>query len=535
MRAFIKIHAVFFLVITAFIALKIPYLFYPYFWDESWSYAPGVQLMFQHGPSLSPSAIDSFYSRGHPLLFYASAASWMLVWGKSALSLHSFALFLSVALLATIYYTVYNIYSKNVGIIATILFATQILFFVQSTLLLPEVMLALWSLLALYSYVKNNHWMLLAASTALLFTKESGAIIALIIGMHALWRYASVPAQRPIVIKLLGALIGACASIGLFFLVQKQQLGWYFYPLHLQLIQTEWLHFKGTVRFELEILLLQQNRIWISLCVTLGMIAHAIKTNNKTMLFAIACIVALLYIFIFERFGYITRKALMPAIALNIIYILYMYYKSLGEQYLASYRFSLLALLCVDGYLIFSGYNFFTNRYLLVAMVFLTVILAGWIHYWLIQLPRYASVLMGLVLIISGWNAYRTSTAITDCEMGAFPAMRLQEAVVNYCIKNKLQNYHIATPSNMEYVHLTNALSGFLGNHPPFKQVTPTVNNATELYIIDNIETDTSVKNRGTAANQHIDTTLIVEGQPFQLLQSIRIDSLWAAFYKKLP
>jgi len=533
MLAFLKKHIFFLLVILAFIALKIPALLYPYFWDESWSYAPGVQLMFQHGPSLSPSAIDTFYSRGHPLLFYASAASWMLVWGKSALSLHCFALFLSVVLLASIYYSISKIYSKTAGILATIILATQILFFVQSTMLLPEVMLALWAVMALYSYIQCKPWVLFLATTALLFTKESGAIIAFIIGLHAMVRYITVPSQRPISLKILGALSGSAAAIILFFIVQKQQLGWYFYPLHTQLIQTEWLHFKGTVRFELEILLLQQNRLWISLIMTLGMAIYAIKTNNKTLLFAIICITSLLYIFIFEIFGYITRKGLLPLIAFNILAVNYMYYKSLGEQYLATYRLSALALLCVIGYLIFSGYNFFTNRYLIVALVFLTIVLAGYIHYWLLQLPRFTPMILGLALMASGWQAYSSSTAITDCEMGAFPAMRLQEDVVNYCLKNKLQNYHITTPSHMQYVHLTNPYTGFLGKNKPLPMVSQTVNNQTEYYIVDNIEPDTTIKPYNAAIRQKIDTALLLDGIYFQLQQSIRIDSLWAAIYKK--
>lgn len=533
MLAFLKKHIIFLLLILAFIALKTPALIYPYFWDESWSYAPGVRLMFQHGPSLSPSAIDTFYSRGHPLLFYASAASWMLVWGKSAYSLHCFALFLSIALLGTIYFTISQIYSKTAGLLATVLLATQILFFVQSTLLLPEVMLALWAVMALYAYIQSKPWVLFLATSALLFTKESGAIIAFIIGLHALWRYITVPSLRPISLKILGALSGSAATIILFFIVQKQQLGWYFYPLHTQLIQTEWLHFKGTVRFEIEILLLQQNRLWISLIATFGMSAYAVKTNNKTLLFSIICITGLLYIFIFEIFGYITRKGLMPVIAFNILAIHYMYYKSLGEQYLASYRFSALALICVIGYLIFSGYNFFTNRYLMVALVFLTIVLAGYIHYWLLQLPRFTPLIFGLAFMALGWQAYTASTAVTDCEMGAFPAMRLQESVVNYCLKNKLQNHQITTPSHMQFVHLTNPYTGFLGKNKPFEKVSQTVNNQTEYYVIDNIEPDTIIKPYNATLRQQIDAALVLDGISFQLQHSIRIDSLWAAIYKK--
>ena len=96
MLQYLKTRWELFLVLAIFIAVKLPALHYPFYWDESWSYAPGVKLMYLHGPSLMPNAIDLFYSRGHPLLFYASAASWMRLFGDSHISQHAFCLFLSI-------------------------------------------------------------------------------------------------------------------------------------------------------------------------------------------------------------------------------------------------------------------------------------------------------------------------------------------------------------------------------------------------------------------------------------------------------
>ena len=92
-----------FIILLVFVALKIPHLHYAYFWDESWPYAPALRAMYLHGPGLMPNAIDPELSRGHPLLFHALAATWMKIFGTSHVSLHSFALLISILFLIFIY------------------------------------------------------------------------------------------------------------------------------------------------------------------------------------------------------------------------------------------------------------------------------------------------------------------------------------------------------------------------------------------------------------------------------------------------
>src|SRR6185312_16370159 len=103
MLQFLKTRWELLLVLSVFIILKIPALHYPFFADESWSYAPGVKLMYLHGPSLMPNAIDLLYSRGHPLLFYAAAAAWMKIFGVSHIAQHTFSLLISLLLIAAVY------------------------------------------------------------------------------------------------------------------------------------------------------------------------------------------------------------------------------------------------------------------------------------------------------------------------------------------------------------------------------------------------------------------------------------------------
>src|SRR5271170_3215814 len=99
MAEFFKNRWVLFLVLIVFILCKIPHLHYPYYWDESWPYAVAIRDMYLHGVSLMPTAIDPELSRGHPLFFHAIAAIWMHIFGNSHISMHSFALTISVLFL----------------------------------------------------------------------------------------------------------------------------------------------------------------------------------------------------------------------------------------------------------------------------------------------------------------------------------------------------------------------------------------------------------------------------------------------------
>lgn len=100
---FLKSRWVLVLVLVIFTILKIPHLLYPFYWDESWPYVPAIKAMYHHGISLLPNSIDPIISRGHPLFFHAIGALWMNIFGTSNLSLHCFALFISVSFLITIF------------------------------------------------------------------------------------------------------------------------------------------------------------------------------------------------------------------------------------------------------------------------------------------------------------------------------------------------------------------------------------------------------------------------------------------------
>ncbi len=164
------------LAILVFVIAKIPYLHYAFYWDESWVYAPAVYLMYAHGPSLMPDAIPEEFSRGHPLLFPMACATWMKVFGKSHVSMHSFALLISVTLAITVYEILLKIFSQRVALLGLAMLLFNVFFFVNSGAVLTDITIALLAFLSLYCYLKQRHVLTSVFLSMLFFTKESGLV-----------------------------------------------------------------------------------------------------------------------------------------------------------------------------------------------------------------------------------------------------------------------------------------------------------------------------------------------------------------------
>ena len=474
--------------VIAFVIIKIPVLHYPFFWDESWSYAPGVKLMYQHGPSLMPNAIDLYYSRGHPMLFYAAAAVWMHIFGPSLVSQHCFGLFISVLLLISVYEVCLRLFNKNVALLGLLLVSGQVIFFVQSTMLLPEVMIALLSLLTLYYYATQKYWQTFLACTALVFTKESGMTLGLVLGAHACiycFSKTATPTQK---LKNFLPVMGAGICIGAFFLLQKKLNGWYLFPEHTGLIDMSWGMFKGKLRFCAEIIFYQQFRGWVFLFLMLLSALAAIKTKNFR--YALPAIIGLLvYMYIGEHMGYITRRLFIPFIFSVLVYTVYTFNKLNSDTKSDANRFLYLTLFYLGAYLSFSSLNFFTNRYLFCTIV-LFLILAAWaLEIVTSQLKNtYVFLLCDCAVIIA--CAFKFSTAVNDTSMGMYPAMEVQQDIVNYFETNKLYTKEISAYSQLQRVHLTRPFTGFRHTTDSFIHVVPNPTPTTDYIIQDNIEAD---------------------------------------------
>jgi 4-amino-4-deoxy-L-arabinose transferase-like glycosyltransferase len=145
-----------FSLVLILILIKVSYLQIPFYWDEAWSYAMAIFDMANHGPTLIPGHANEWFTRGHPLFFYFIASSWLVIFGKSVVSAHIFALLISCLSLYLIHFCCRKLFSVSIANIVAITLMSQIMFIAQSTLLLPEIFLMGLSVWVFYLYFQKK-------------------------------------------------------------------------------------------------------------------------------------------------------------------------------------------------------------------------------------------------------------------------------------------------------------------------------------------------------------------------------------------
>ena len=496
MSGFLKTYAALVCVLLLFIFFKIPHLSYPYYWDESWPYAPAIHEMAQHGISIMPNALDAELSRGHPLFFHALAALWMIVFGSSHVAMHSFALTISVLFLIAIYQTGLTMFNKRVAILALVLVASQELFFVQSSFVLFEMLVACLAFLSLAFYVRRYFFLASVCLTALFYTKESGLVMGFVLGLDALIHAFNKKEQLKIRLLQLLSVAIPCLLILVFFVIQKYQRGWYIFPLYSGLIEHSWPAFWYKFRIAcIKGAFYENYKYLYFLFLTVLAIAATVKKMNPRYLVLILPTIIIYYFVDDMRAG-----RLLPPIPFFIVFIgaLALFLKVYtGRQFLAhdnQKKYMLLVAAFVFCFLCFSTMNYFTYRYLIVAIVPLLFFVAVYTD---ILLSRTYSWLfwpsLGIILFISYWN-FKTSSSYGDANLGAYDGMDVQKGVVRYLEQNNYFEKVIGTGSFLDQQHLTNPATGFLSTNKVFSKVKWKIDSTTQLAIFNNMEADDRYK-----------------------------------------
>lgn len=222
------------LLCLSFFFLKIFNLYTPLFHDELGFYGRAFFYMLDHGPSIMPGDIDPYLSRGHPLFFTFFVSFISNLFGQSYVPARLVIILLSIALLITTYFLGKEISNQKVGLLAAFCLSFQPIFFAQSTMILPEVMMALLTTLSVLFYIRKQYgWYFLFASL-LILTKETGIILFAGVALNEWYQN-----RFKITLKLIGNVIKWSIPFGwfiVFLLVQKYQNGWYLFPYHVGLI-----------------------------------------------------------------------------------------------------------------------------------------------------------------------------------------------------------------------------------------------------------------------------------------------------------
>lgn len=222
----------FFLALVIFIIAKIPALYLPYFWDELGVYSRSSMYLAEHGLSLLPADLPPELSRGHPLLFPFIYGLAYKLFGLNVVVGHSVSLIVSILLVCSVYYIISKEKNRLAGLLAAVLLMVQPVFFAQSVMVLPEIMLALLCLWAVYTCYKKQ-WLLFAVfAAAAIMIKESAIILPAFAIVYAI--VLKLRGDDTVSLKYAALIVSPWFLFGMFLLVQKVQNGWYFFPLHIE-------------------------------------------------------------------------------------------------------------------------------------------------------------------------------------------------------------------------------------------------------------------------------------------------------------
>lgn len=228
-----------FVTAIALVIFKIPQLALPAYWDEGFPYVYGIRYLADHHLTMLPDEMPPLYSTGHPTLFYFLSAAWMRLFGTGITAAHVFPLLISVVLLFAVYRFGKTFVSPWAGAIAASLLASRTIFITQSGFLLPEMLVALFTILALQSWLQKKKAGYILWASLLLLTKEPGLVLIAILGLIDLIE-AFRDKEQSWKKKVTGLALTAAPVIPaiLFFIIQRIQMGWFFFPRHINSFHT---------------------------------------------------------------------------------------------------------------------------------------------------------------------------------------------------------------------------------------------------------------------------------------------------------
>jgi hypothetical protein len=454
------------LAIVTFVLIRSFNLDLPMFWDEAWVYGPAVRAMAAEGPSLLPNAIDPALTRGHPLLFHALASLWAMVAGTSNLSLHLFALLVSTLTLFATYRVGSRLASPLVGAASTVMLALDEAFLAQSGILLPEVLLGLFVLLAIHHAIARNIIGYLVFASCALLTKESALVMVMALLTWQVVLLIMGQGGRDTA-RWMGITVVPLLLAGLFFVVQYVQLGWVFYPEHLGMMSFDPkdVHYKFKLAFNL--LFDHQGMEWTTYA--FGMVAPLLWRGWKRWM---GVLVALLYV---AAVKVLTGRWPMPPLP-TIIVTLLCFGVIFGLQFIRLHElrpregtFAAIGIVLVLGFLLFSALNFFADRYLVPLLPVIAIGMCIVIHATAVGYSTWAFPGTMLVLLTIRGLAIGGDDKVGDTRLAYIDLIHVHQQLIGHLEEDGAEDAPVRT-SFTETVYLTDTAAGYLSG-PAFTRV----------------------------------------------------------------
>lgn len=460
------------LIVILFVLSRLGNLNLPFYWDEAWSYATAVFDMHENVLAILPGDANPNLTRGHPLLFYFLAALWMKLFGTSLVAIHLFPLIISCIFLITIYKIVLSLFNKESAMIALLWFALQSIFLAQSTLLLPEIMLALFTLLSFYFYYMKKWIWFSIFSILLVMTKETGMVLIAALFLDKIllekWFNRNSPRSWPLLIRELAVLCIPVVAFATFMILQKIHFGWFLYPEHM-----------GMTVLSPQVILERLNSFFFKLLIQHGRVV--------LLALALAGLIVL-----------IRKKAVV------------------GKQAHVLLFSSLFILL----YMLFSAVNFFTTRYLLSIMPFFFICSSWIISEMFAGRSQSRNLVAASLAFLFAWHSFYAYRSEADVSLAYKNTVLLHKEAVRYAEEMHWQQTPLFTSFLMLY-NLSDHNLGYLKNKDkPFVNLNKSPENNYDVYLCYSNEPDPEY-NR------------IKSDSSYVLKKRFESGGAWAEFYVK--
>lgn len=397
----------FIVVVILFAVLKLQAVHLPYFWDELGVYSRSSMYLAEHGLGLLPSNLPPELSRGHPLLFSFIYGIAYKIFGMQVETGHTLSLIVSCTLLTTLFYIISKESNKLIALLSVLLLIVQPVFYAQSVLVLPEILVALFMLWALYSYYRGNYYLFAFFASAALMVKESAIILPVVAAIYTIALYITDKENaRRVSIKQIVLIFFPWVVFGTFLIVQKLQNGWFFFPLHIDnvsfSIDKVQVQMHGVDRF----LFYSQGRYWWVKVFLVAGVAMALKGIIK------------------PRHSFIT-----VSVAMVLMYIA------------------------------FSSVNFFMDRYALVALPFMCWLVIESVN--VVWKNRFFVGITFLLLSLAAVKDMSPNGFNYDCDMGYVKMLDVEQRATNYACSTIPENTKVAAFFPISFILYADSTTGF--------------------------------------------------------------------------
>jgi hypothetical protein len=309
-----------------FIVFKLPHLSLPFFWDESGVYGKIIFDLADRKLSMDPGYVDQWISRGHPLLYSNIIAAGCKLFGTTVTVAHACNFALAIALLGSMYFHLKKSFHAYVGLIACTTLMAMPLFFTQSAFILPEVSLALALWWTTWAFIHKRYIVYVLCGSVAVLIKEPA-----IIWIGALWACSFLFYRKQLLLNLIWLV--PCLVFGIFLLIQKQKLGWYFFPYHAGGFDFTFASINTKLSTWVTFFFLREARfLWAIILIAGGLLAnmrlsrkHA-STRHQRLIYSAALIPLIAYVlfcfttFYHERYFIPTLPVLCSALGIAVYY-----------------------------------------------------------------------------------------------------------------------------------------------------------------------------------------------------------------------